>query len=919
MSRNLDGGASVEESVKGALADARHTGALRLDELPLRELPEGIRELKDLRELIVTNCGIRVVPDWLCELNSLKRIDLNRNPVRTLPSDLSALSELRALGLSQTALGDGCDAIGDLSGLEVLSLAGSGVTNTPWIHRLRRLRVLDLGGNRCVDVSDTVAALQELTHLYLWGHELRELPAVIRSLPNLQVLEVSRRGSVDLNDEADEYRARWREAFDHLSGLIGSLGDGRIEELPGWLVELPALRALFVGGQQLETVPELPPTLEELWLGGNGLERIPATVVRHERLRVLDLHGNELTDLPTGLRRLRRLRYLDLRDNPLSVPPEVIATVAEPQRILDFLWRVEGPTRRLDEAKLLVVGEGSVGKTSLIKRLVSGDFSPDEQKTDGIEVQRWNLDVTDLPIVLNVWDFGGQEIMHATHQFFLTKRSLYILVIDARQGEDQNRIEYWLKLIQSFGGSSPVVIVGNKTEQSVLDIDERGLKAKYPNVIDILPVSCQTAQGMSTLKGRLAAAIEQMPHVRDELPAPYFDVKQELERLDDDYVTYADYEKLCARHGVHGATARESLVGFLHDLGTVLCFRDDPRLSDTNILNPEWVTGGVYAILNSHLAAQRKGLLRWKDVEAILDVSGYPSERRTFIVDVMKRFELCYESDGVFLIPDLLTKQEPDTGNWDGALTFEIKYDVLPSSVISRLIVRMHLAISKATVWRTGLVVAMDGNRGLVKGDREDAVVRIAIDGPASGRRGLLTAIRSELRAIASTIPGLEGEERVPVPGHPSVLVPYAHLLDLEAAGHETVVPQGLVASFLIRDLLAGVETPEARTRELMVARAVAVEVPATPNADVSAWTPGEAMRLLAWLVIALVSFVVVFVIAAKLVGTAAAAGITAAALLATVAIAAIALRSAGRLSEEGFLTALREVLARARADEGPG
>jgi hypothetical protein len=76
---------------------------------------------------------------------------------------------------------------------------------------------------------------------------------------------------------------------------------------------------------------------------------------------------------------------------------------------------------------------------------------------------------------------------------------------------------------------------------------------------------------------------------------------------------------------------------------------------------------------------------------------------------MMKKFELCYESEGVFLIPDLLTKEEPDTGTWDDALSFEIDYHVLPSSVLSRLIVRMNASISKATVWRTGV---RSGGRG---------------------------------------------------------------------------------------------------------------------------------------------------------------------------------------------------------------
>ena len=90
--------------------------------------------------------------------------------------------------------------------------------------------------------------------------------------------------------------------------------------------------------------------------------------------------------------------------------------------------------RVLNEAKVLLVGQGGVGKTSLVKRLVDGGFDPEENKTEGIDIRKWHVEVDGERIRLNVWDFGGQEIMHATHQFFLTKRSLYLLLWDARTG-----------------------------------------------------------------------------------------------------------------------------------------------------------------------------------------------------------------------------------------------------------------------------------------------------------------------------------------------------------------------------------------------------------------------------------------------------------------------------------------------------
>src|SRR5260221_5549812 len=97
-------------------------------------------------------------------------------------------------------------------------------------------------------------------------------------------------------------------------------------------------------------------------------------------------------------------------------------------------------------------------------------------------VTPWKLPIRHEPVTLNVWDFGGQEIMHATHQFFLTKRSLYLLVLNAREGEQDTNVEYWLQLIESFGGDSPVLVIINKVKDHSFELNRRGLQAKVPAI-----------------------------------------------------------------------------------------------------------------------------------------------------------------------------------------------------------------------------------------------------------------------------------------------------------------------------------------------------------------------------------------------------------------------------------------------------
>ena len=119
-----------------------------------------------------------------------------------------------------------------------------------------------------------------------------------------------------------------------------------------------------------------------------------------------------------------------------------------------------------------------------------------EKKTEGIKITGW--DVT-LPggeqAHLNVWDFGGQEIMHATHQFFLTRRSLYLLVLSGREGSANQDAEYWLKLIESFGGESPVLVVLNKQHEHPCEVNQRQLQGKYPFIRGFLKTDCADRLG----------------------------------------------------------------------------------------------------------------------------------------------------------------------------------------------------------------------------------------------------------------------------------------------------------------------------------------------------------------------------------------------------------------------------------------
>ncbi len=597
----------------------------------------------------------------------------------------------------------------------------------------------------------------------------------------------------------------------HLTKMIKfTFSDNQLAEFPNEVLMMRELETLMLDNNQIKTLP-------------NGINQLT-------NLKMLSLENNQITSLPLEIRQLTRLIYLRLEGNPLPIPPEILKKTTDPRAILDYYFSHN--KKSLNEAKVIIIGEAGGGKTSLVQQILHGTFDKNQTKTEGISISRWNLKEQkkwktkskiskgNPQIQLNIWDFGGQEIMHATHQFFLTKRSLYLLVLDARLTQEENRVEYWLKIIQSFGGESPVLIVGNKIDQHPLDIDRTGLQKKYPNIVGILETSAATGAGIEELKAAITEQVNNLPHVRDLLPETWFTVKTKLEGLgrESNFITHDKYLELCAENEVSDETSQRTLIGFLHDLGVVLHFQDDPRLEALGILNPQWVTNGVYKILNSHTLFQNKGVLTTSMLDEILNLPEYPRGKRLFIVDMMKKFELCYdiESDKTFLVPDLLPKDEPAELKFNGVPAFEYAYPVLPSSVITRFIVRMNQKIDDGLVWRTGVVLKIGENKAMVKADIEDRKITIAIDGLEHTRRDALSAIRYQLDEIHGSIKGLNPEKRVPIRNAPDAEpLEYETLLMLEREGQEEyLVRDGKrLVKVNVREILSGIES-EAQRRE---------------------------------------------------------------------------------------------------------
>lgn len=680
---------------------------------------------------------------------------------------------------------------------------------------------LDLSSRNLTELTPELGELTKLEILDLSGNQLTKLPIEVILLKNLEILRIGRLDNGNLLSE--------------LPKEIGQLTKLRtldirhnvLRYLPESIGQLSNLRALFLGSNRLTELPQgigQLTNLKTLYLPFNQLRDLPRQINNLTNLEKLYLQGNNLTKLPQEIGQLRNLIELDLRENPLPIPPEILNKTTEPQAIITWYLKnvLSGaPTRPLNEAKVVLVGQGKVGKTSLVNRLTRDEFNPQEHKTEGIAIHPWQVQVDGEWIRLNLWDFGGQEIMHATHQFFLTKRTVYLLVLDSRQSEQANRVEYWLKLIQSFGGDSPVIIVCNQCDEDEMSLNWKGLKNKYPSLQPpVKRASCKTREGMAEILVAITKAVSALPHIHDALALNWFAVKDELQRLHAagaDYIPYTHYQDLCRTHEITAEQDQKTLLGFLHDLGAVLHFLDHPILEENNVLNPAWVTGGVYAIINHHLLKEKQGVLHLNDLGTILDPQQYPRSKYPFIIQMMQKFEMCHEFPGSnntqFLISVTLPLEPPDMPLLANPLRFQYRYEVLPESVITRFITRMHAYLDGNCYWRHGVrLKSEDGaNQALVQADLEDRKISLAVAGRPATNRDLLKLIRADFYKIHKSFGELAVAEKIPLSETPEVLVDYQHLVVLEEKGIAEFIPEGMLVKVKVKDLLDGIETKHER------------------------------------------------------------------------------------------------------------
>jgi GTPase SAR1 family protein len=565
----------------------------------------------------------------------------------------------------------------------------------------------------------------------------------------------------------------------------------------------PKLKYLYVYESQLKSIEfaYAMPNLEILTLGKNELTvfNLPQGF---DELMSLRLDENKLSDFTINPNDLDKLESLNLQNNPIQ-DSVMVSFTPDTENCLPAMLEYFDMRDREDiaidnECKVLLIGNGNVGKSCFLERLVYNRFQSEWNSTHGIAVEQYPIE----KYTLNLWDFGGQDIYHATHRLFMNADALYLLFWDnktettnytaceenhkVRQYEN-HKLPYWLAYTRSLGKGSPCIVIQTKAElHGELDApNQEKLRKRYSDII--IPRNgfqhIESSQddwdenGYDDLKKRIQSTVQKIKK-DSKIPKNCIALRQALRDTQKErkaegetqkLMSWDDYLQLAHEHRISDEKAinpKNLLENWLVRTGVV--YYREGLMDNQIILDQDWAIKAIYALLDRKKnyysdLVEKNGKIMGRDLIDIWSPKFEAQEQKLFI-DFMLSCELCFEvtpepkkeeqhktvelSERIFIIPQLLSDNRPDNQIEDfleDRESWYVRYehDFWHYGIMQSFIVRAKDLADERAIWQIGILLKEAKNRALVETKDKSVSVRVT-----RNSKSLLDKIRNELNEI---------------------------------------------------------------------------------------------------------------------------------------------------------------------------
>ncbi|CAK9004495.1 Plant intracellular Ras-group-related LRR protein 4 [Durusdinium trenchii] len=491
--------------------------------------PEDMSSLRSLRMLTASHNSMRVFPRALATLPALEHLDLRDNELHTLvpPDDdgrfVTALystlgKNLKSLDLAMNQL-EGtldtkfCEAI---LKIEQLSIHTNNLSTLPVCFKfMDNLRTLRANGNPLqtpppsVVLSGPEAVRQFFTRMSAEGvrHLNPTSPSKLAENAEQQQPQQQQQQQQQGDEDAESLSMLVRDrqhsrnaSFEASEASIDSfaVAPSDTDEAQG-ILDKSSVQSSSTGGGLLlpQNSQGLRPRRkvsfgDEGDLCTNGAATPPPPAVAHVLLpstssstrSISSESGTRVMVIASGGQTSKHVPPPPA-PKPLltAVPPAThsqTGAAVEAQAtagVTDQEQKIELAEKR--NFKVVVLGNSSAGKSSLIRTLVSGECKTKsaEDRTFGVDIRECELappqepnnsGSAEEPQKLTIWDFAGEDVYYHTHQLFLSRRSLYLLVWDINKhsiAEMDAEVCFWVYSVQARVPGAVIQIIASKTDQ----------------------------------------------------------------------------------------------------------------------------------------------------------------------------------------------------------------------------------------------------------------------------------------------------------------------------------------------------------------------------------------------------------------------------------------------------------------------
>ena len=370
----------------------------------------------------------------------------------------------------------------------------------------------------------------------------------------------------------------------------------------------------------------------------------------------------------------------------------------------------------LMEGRVVFLGDSEAGKSLLMGRLREPKKAPSEfsgDTTQGIDIFSEVLKFDGRRIRVNYWDFGGQEVLHSMHRLFLSKQTLYVIVLNTRNDNQDAQADFWMRYVQSYAPGAPVLLVMNKIDQN---------KKAALN----LPVLCRRfPNGISPENVLKVSAVEKDPKkFAEQFTNKLHDfIKQNIdrfqgfttqealirERVDDarkkTAIDRSEFKMFCDAEGLKQKEKRDELIERFHDAGIVVHLKKGTPM----YLNPAWITETLYMILSADTDSEANGMIPHKDIESMCDQNRNQLEGEDdaqHLIQIMQKYGLSFQHGEHEFIPMLCCRAEPERIEkliqTPGTMEMQLIFEYLPSGLLYKLMADYRNDLDMPLTWFTG-------------------------------------------------------------------------------------------------------------------------------------------------------------------------------------------------------------------------